>query len=90
MSNENENDEKQEYLDFNGEPFSMGKFIVYIEQEIRSLHDRGTLTNEREIIYGAVSALEALGMPPERCIPKRWGLALYDGPTIAESTPIDI
>ncbi len=67
--------------------FPMGQFMRGVERELRKIHKTKPDLDQGMFLYAAMSAAEALGY--KGSIPKRWGLMLWDGPTLAESTPME-
>lgn len=67
--------------------FPMGQFMRGVERELREIHKKKPDLDQGMFLYAAMSAAEALGY--KGSIPKRWGLMLWDGPTLAESTPME-
>lgn len=68
--------------------FPMGQFMRGVERELRELHKvDGPDLDQGAFLFAAMSAIEALGYKGSP--PKRWVLSLWDGPTLAESTPME-
>ena len=72
-------------VDMNNLP--MGQFMRGVERELRELHKTRPNIDQGVFLFAAMSAIEALGYKGSP--PKRWVLALWDGPTLAESTPME-
>jgi len=78
MSNE------ENIVDMNN--FPMGQFMRGVERELREIHKVKPDLDQGMFLFAAMSAAEALGY--NGSLPKRWGLMMWDGPTLAESTPM--
>ena len=65
----------------------MRQFMRGVERELREIHKTNPDLDQGMFLYAAMSAAEALGYKGSP--PKRWCLALWDGPTLAESTPME-